>query len=70
MLALVAGLAVAPAHAADPGRWKLSGTTSLPILYYQGVTADPARNLYFDGVYVGLYRTDSALHTRPAAPTT
>ncbi len=62
MLALVVWLAAAPAHAADPGRWKLTGTTSLPILYYQGVTADPARNLYFDGVYVGLYRTDDAFH--------
>ena len=60
MLALVAWLAAVPAHAADPGRWKLTGTTALPIVYYQGVTADPARNLYFDGVYVGLYRTDSA----------
>jgi hypothetical protein len=53
-------LAAAPARAADPGRWRLSGTTTLPILYYQGVTVDPARNLYFDGVYVGLYRTDPA----------
>ena len=62
VLALVVWLPVAPAHAADPGRWKLTGTTSLPLFYYQGVTADPARNLYFDGVYVGLYRTDSAFH--------
>ncbi len=30
------------------------------FVYYQGVTVDPARNLYFDGVYVGLYRTNSA----------
>ena len=56
---LAACVAATPAHGADPGRWKLAGTTSLPILYYQGVTVDPARNLYFDGVYVGLYRTDS-----------
>jgi hypothetical protein len=48
------------ARAADPGRWTQTGTTTLPIVYYQGVTVDPARNLYFDGVYVGLYRTDSA----------
>ena len=53
-------LAAAPAQAADPGRWKLTGTTSLPLVYYQGVTVDPARNLYFDGVFVGLYRTDAA----------
>src|SRR3954470_13678186 len=54
--------AAVPARAADPGRWRLTGTTSLPIVYYQGVTVDPARNLYFDGVYVGLYRTDPAFH--------
>jgi hypothetical protein len=54
-----AALAVpAAARAADPGRWTLTGTTSLPIVYYQGVTVDPARNLFFDGVYVGLYRTN------------
>ena len=51
-----------PARAADPGRWRLTGTTSLPIVYYQGVTTDPARNLFFDGVFVGLYRTDPAFH--------
>jgi hypothetical protein len=49
------------ARAADPGRWTVTGTTTLPILYYQGVTVDPARNFYFDGVYVGLYRTDPGL---------
>ena len=49
------------ARAADPGRWTVTGTTTLPLVYYQGVTVDPARNFYFDGVYVGLYRTDPAL---------
>src|SRR3954447_10795700 len=58
LLVLATCLAAAPARAADPGRWRLTGTTTLPILYYQGVTADPARNFYFDGIYVGLYRTD------------
>ena len=48
------------ARAADPGRWSATGTTSLPIVYYQGVTVDAHRNLYFDGVYVGLYRTTPA----------
>ena len=58
-VALVAAVIVAtPARAADPGRWKETGTTTLPIVYYQGVTVDPARNFYFDGVYVGVYRTD------------
>ena len=50
----------AAAQAADPGRWTLGGTTTLPLVYYQGVTVDPVRNLYFDGVFVGLYRTDRA----------
>jgi hypothetical protein len=53
--------AAAPAPAADPGRWVLSGTTSLPLVYYQGVTVDPRRNLFFDGIYVGLYRTNPQL---------
>src|SRR3954471_18985655 len=57
LLLLATCLAAAPARAADPGRWRLAGTTALPILYYQGVTADPARNFYFDGIFVGLYRT-------------
>ena len=61
-LALAAGLIATPARAADPGRWKETGTTTLPIVYYQGVTVDPARNLYFDGVFVGLYRTDSGFN--------
>ena len=50
----------AAAQAADPGRWTLTDTTTLPLVYYQGVTVDAARNLYFDGVYVGLYRTTPA----------
>jgi len=52
----------APARAADPGRWAETGLSQIPINYYQGVTSDPATNLYFDGVYSGLYRTDSQLH--------
>ncbi len=59
VLAAWLGLPV-PAQAADPGRWALTGTTTLPLVYYQGVTVDAARNLYFDGVYVGLYRTTPA----------
>src|SRR4051794_31587282 len=62
VLVLAAAALVLPAgaRAADPGRWALTGTTSLPIVYYQGVTVDAARNLFFDGVYVGLYRTTPA----------
>jgi hypothetical protein len=61
LVLVVAGLAApAGARAADPGRWTLSATTSLPLVYYQGVTVDAARNLFFDGIFVGLYRTTPA----------
>jgi hypothetical protein len=60
MCALVA-LAAAPALAADPGRWAETGRHSVPLYYYQGITSDPAKNLYFDGIDFGLYKTDSEL---------
>ena len=65
-LALLAALLVAAAwpsaaRGADPGRWAYTGYSRLPIVYYQGVTSDPARRLWFDGVFEGLYRTDDAL---------
>jgi hypothetical protein len=52
----------APAQAADPGRWRFSGVSKIPLEYYQGVTSDPGRRLWFDGVFAGLYRADAALH--------
>jgi hypothetical protein len=55
-------LAVEPALGADPGLWKETGRSSVPLYYYQGVTSDPMRNLYFDGIYFGLYKTDSQLN--------
>ena len=63
-LVLAAVLLMSPAasaDAADPARWTPTGTTSLPLDYWQGVTVDPERNLYFDGFVSGLYRTDPAL---------
>jgi hypothetical protein len=54
----------APAQAADPGRWHLTGVSTVPLEYYQGVTSDPGRRLWFDGVFAGLYRADAALHER------
>src|SRR3954465_1937774 len=56
-----AALAAVPAQAAAPGRWDEKTRSSVPLNYYQGVTSDPAGNLYFDGVYFGLYKTDSEL---------
>ena len=52
----------AAAQAADPGRWTLTGSSTVPLYYYQGVTSDAAGHFYFDGVDLGLYRTDSALN--------
>ena len=57
-------VAAAPARAADPGRWLLTGLNRVPIIYYQGVTSDPGRRPFFDGVFSGLYRTDAALRER------
>jgi glycerophosphoryl diester phosphodiesterase/PKD repeat protein len=59
LLALLGG--AAPAHAADPGRWAHTHTSTTPLYYYQGISNDPSKDFYFDGVHVGLYRTNSTL---------
>jgi hypothetical protein len=52
----------APAVAQDPGRWLLTGASSVPTVYWQGLTSDPSeRNLYFIGVFEGLWRTTPTL---------
>jgi hypothetical protein len=62
LFAIVAAALLAPAaHAADPGRWTETGRSTIPLYYYQGVASDPARRLFFNGVYTGLYRTDPLL---------
>jgi hypothetical protein len=65
-VALLVALAVLapPAQAADPGRWRLTGVSRIPLEYYQGMASDPGRTLWFDGVFSGLYRADAALHER------
>lgn len=66
-----AALAVWPAaaaRAADPGRWRLTGVTRIPLAYYQGIAASPGGRLFFDGVFTGLYRTDRHLTQRVAQP--
>ena len=62
-LALLAGALAAPAaaEAADPGRWAHTHTSTVPLNYYQGITNDPSKDFYFDGIHVGLYRTNSTL---------
>jgi hypothetical protein len=50
-----------PALGADPGRWTETGHSPVPLEYFQGVTTDRDGNFYFDGIQVGLYRTDPFL---------
>ncbi len=56
-------MAWAPAaRADDPGRWLLTGASSVPTRYWQGLTSDPGNaNLYFVGVFEGLWRTTPLL---------
>jgi hypothetical protein len=52
----------APASAKDPGRWTLTGWSSVPHNYWQGVTsAGPTAPLYFSGLFEGLHRTTRTL---------
>jgi hypothetical protein len=61
-LALVLALA-GPAAAKDPGRWTLTGWSSVPNTYWQGVaTAGPGKPLFFSGLFTGLHRTARDLH--------
>ena len=48
----------APAAARDPGRWTLSGWSSVPLNYWQGVaTPGPHGPVFFSGLHTGLHRT-------------
>jgi hypothetical protein len=58
--AAILAVAAGPA-AADPGRWRATGVSRIPLEYFQGVTSDPLGRLWFDGVFVGLYRADARL---------
>jgi len=49
------------APAAKDTGWTETGHSLVPLEYFQGVTSDQHRRLYFDGVFSGLYRTDSGL---------
>jgi hypothetical protein len=58
-----------PATAKDPGRWLLTGATSVPVPYWQGLTSDPAeRRVFFAGVFEGLWRTNSLLKQTAGVP--
>jgi hypothetical protein len=45
----------------QPG-WVETGHSLVPLEYFQGVTSNPQKNLFFDGVFTGLYRTDANLN--------
>ena len=63
----VLGLALVPSAraATSPGRGlRLADTRPIPIEYFQGLTHDRGGARYFDGVTVGLYRTDRGLRER------
>ena len=66
LAAVVLGVAAhAPAAgAADPGRWRATGVSRIPLEYFQGMTSDPRGALWFDGVFIGLYRADANLQQR------
>jgi hypothetical protein len=42
-------------------RWRYTGHSTVRLEYFQGVTSDPTKHMYFDGIFTGLYRTDSRL---------
>lgn len=76
--ALVASLAAAAvlilagapvAGGQDPGLWLLTGASSVPASYWQGLTSDPAKaNVYFTGVFEGLWRTTPLLGQTAGVP--
>jgi hypothetical protein len=67
--AMLVALAAPAAQAADPGRWVQTAVSPIPLEYYQGLAPDPAGGrLFFDGVYVGGYRTDLALREQARNP--
>src|SRR3954467_5844684 len=65
-LLLAAALAAWPAaaHAQEPNRWRGLAMSRIPIPYYQGIALDPDGDYFFDGVFVGLHRTDARLRER------
>src|SRR3954467_140416 len=62
-VAMTVGLAVAStAAASNPGRWVLTGASSVPDNYWQGLTSDPSDSqLFFIGPSQGLWQTTPPL---------
>jgi hypothetical protein len=72
-LAVVATCAavLVPATAAQadkPPAWEYNGHSEILPEYFQGVTSDDEKNLYFAGPTVGLYRTDYELREEARLP--
>jgi hypothetical protein len=55
-------------QAADPGRWLLTGWSSVPTDYWQGMAADRSGRVFFSGFFQGLWRTNDSLRRTAAAP--
>jgi hypothetical protein len=58
---VAAALLLAVAPSADAQRWRDAGRSVIPIDYFQGVTSNPAGDLWFDGISFGLYSINPQL---------
>jgi hypothetical protein len=67
-VALLLCLASPAGVAAAKRRWISSGHSSIPLAYFQGITSDPKKHLFFDGIFAGLYRTNSRLREQARNP--
>jgi hypothetical protein len=62
LVALSVAAAAPAARADDPGRWLLTGASSVPVNYWQGLTSDPGKErMFFVGVFEGLWQTTPQL---------
>jgi hypothetical protein len=70
LIALVAAIGPAPAaRADDPRRWLLTGASSVPLSYWQGLTSDPSEErVFFAGVFEGLWQTTPLLRQTAGVP--
>ena len=71
LLAVIAALAAAPATASakDPGRWIVTGATSVPNDYFQGLTSNPAgSSVWFTGFFAGPLEDHARLRRTAGAP--
>jgi hypothetical protein len=67
VVASALALATSPPALASK-RWRYTGHSTIPFEYFQGVTSDPKKRLYFDGTFTGLYRTSARLREQARNP--